>query len=348
VSLAVGGFVKTAVIADSAAETMGADFLPATLGTASPDTDGGFAIDATITRLHMDGRASTGAGDFRGYVEYDLNASNSGALGFKLRHAYGTWRTGVGTLTAGHTWSTAMDLRIIPEGLTEPTVSGAVFQRQALVRWTFPQTDGVTVHLAAEDPSGTDIFTGQTPQAPTTVPDLIGAAELDRGGFHARAGAVVRRLGVRDEGSGSRRTPTGWGVGLSGRIAVFGDDSLGASLAYGDGVGRYVLGLSTGSGAVIDPEGRIRTREAFGGVAWYRHAWSRTLRSTLGYGYAVSDVLEEQPGEAFRSSTYAYGNLMWSAVRFATFGVEYSFGRRTAKDGAHKDNNRVVLGVQVF
>lgn len=348
VSLAVGGFVKTAAIADSAAEAMGADFLPANLGTTRPDTDGNFAIDSTITRLHMDGRATTQAGAFRGYVEYDLNAANNGSLGFKLRHAYGTWRTSAGTLTAGHTWSTAMDLRILPEGLTEPTVSGAIFQRQAIARWSFPQRGGVTVHLAAEDPSGTDIFTGQTPRVRTTLPDFIGAAELDRGGFHGRVGAAVRRLDLREETSGLQRTATGWGAALSGRVTVFGHDAVAASLAWGDGLGRYVLGLSAGSGAILDPEGQIRTRQSFGGVVWYRHAWSHTLRSTLGAGYAASEVFDEQAGEAFRSSTYAYGNLMWSAARFATLGVEYSFGRRTTKDGSHLDNHRLMLGMQVF
>jgi len=349
VSLAVGGFVKTAAIADSAAETMGADMLPANLGTASQDTAGNFAIDSTITRLHMDGRADTKAGAVRAYVEYDLNATNNGALGFKLRHAYGTWRTGAGTLTAGHTWSTAMDLRILPDGLTEPTVSGAIFQRQALLRWSFPPSrGGVTVHLAVEDPSGTDIFTNQTPTSRTTVPDFIGAVELNRQRFHLRTGALVRRLELENPASGFRASTTGWGASVSALATVSGDDALGASLTYGDGQGRYLLGLASGSGAILEPDGQLRLRQGGGGLLWYRHAWTSSLRSTVGAGHAVSEVFDEQPSDAFRSSTYAYGNLMWSAMRFATFGAEYSFGRRSTKGGAHLDNHRIMLGIQVF
>ena len=348
VSLAVGGFVKAVAIADSAAEALGADMLPSTLGTTRPDTAGNFAIDSTITRLHVDGRAHTGAGDVRAYVEYDLNATNNGALGFKLRHAYGTWQTGAGTLTAGHTWSTAMDLRILPEGLTEPTLSGAIFQRQGLLRWSFPPAGGVTAHLAVEDPSGTDIFTNQTPTFRTTVPDFIGALQLDRQRFHVRAGALVRRLQLEDPASGFRATATGWGAVLSGRVRVFGDDSVAASFTYGDGSGRYLLGLSSRSGAELAPDGQLRLRQGGGGILWYQHRWTQALRSTVGGGYAVSEVFAEQPDDAFRSTTYAYGNLMWSAMRFATFGAEYSFGRRATKDGSNLDNHRVMVGIQVF
>lgn len=88
ISLAIGGFVKTAVIVDSHAEKMGADFVPATPG--SSDNNGSFSIDSTLTRLYFDARAPVPDGKVRGYIEYDMNASNNGSLGVKLRHAYGT------------------------------------------------------------------------------------------------------------------------------------------------------------------------------------------------------------------------------------------------------------------
>ena len=138
VSLAIGGFIKTVAIFDSDAENMGADFLPATLGTRRPDQDGAFSLDATLTRLHLDGRAPLTHGRVRGYVEADLNSGNDGSLGVKMRQAYGAWETDFGTLLAGHTWSTLMDLKILPEGLTEPTVSGVIFMRQPVISWSQP------------------------------------------------------------------------------------------------------------------------------------------------------------------------------------------------------------------
>lgn len=78
VSLAIGGIVKAVAIWDNNAEAMGADFLPALLGSQRADTDGAFAIDSTLTRLYMDGRAPVKNGSIRGYVEYDLNDGNNG------------------------------------------------------------------------------------------------------------------------------------------------------------------------------------------------------------------------------------------------------------------------------
>jgi hypothetical protein len=87
ISLAIGGFVVTAAIVDSHAEKMGADFVPATPG--SSDNNGSFSIDSTLARLYFDARAPVPHGKVRGYIEYDMNASNNGSLGVKLRHAYG-------------------------------------------------------------------------------------------------------------------------------------------------------------------------------------------------------------------------------------------------------------------
>ncbi|MDH4242005.1 MAG: hypothetical protein OEW48_20790, partial [Phycisphaerae bacterium] len=91
VSLAIGGFIKTVGIYDSKAEAMGANVLPATLGTKRSDEKGATSLDATLTRLFLDARAPAGSGQLRGYVEYDMNNTNDGSPGFKLRHAYGTW-----------------------------------------------------------------------------------------------------------------------------------------------------------------------------------------------------------------------------------------------------------------
>jgi hypothetical protein len=173
VSLAIGGFVKAVAIADSNAEGMGADFLPATLGTRRADTEGAFSLDSTLTRMFIDARAPLQDGSVRGYIESDLNGGNDGSLGIKMRHAYGSWATSTGTLTAGHTWSTLMDTKILPEGLTEPTVSGAIFSRQSLLRWSQPLSSDWTYHVAIEDPSSSDFS--------SSVANVVGNTSLPDG-----------------------------------------------------------------------------------------------------------------------------------------------------------------------
>lgn len=191
VSLAIGGFVKTVAIEDSNVEALGADMLPSTLGTQRPDTEGNFSIDSTLTRLFLDARAPAGNGSLRGYIEYNLNATNNGNLGFKLRQAYGSWKSRAGTLLAGHTWSTLMDLKIIPEGLTEPTVSGAIFVRQAQLRWTQGLGESAKADFAFEDPTGADVFGNPSLQPLSPFPDFIASLEYNKSGVgHVRLGGA--------------------------------------------------------------------------------------------------------------------------------------------------------------
>jgi len=349
ISLAIGGFIKTAVIYDSDAEAMGADFLPATLGTSRPDTDGAVSLDATLTRLHLDGRAPIPSGQVRGYVEYDLNAGNNGSPDFKIRHAYGTWKNDYGTLTAGHTWSTFMDLKILPEGLTEPTVSGVIFMRQAILRWSQPLSPALTLHAAIEDPNSSDVFSDETTLGHTSVPDGVLGLDYDPdGSWHLRLNGLARNIKV-DMPAGGNESETGWGLALSGHLDVYDRDKLRFSSLYGEGLGRYLLGIQSTAGSVINSaKNSLELHKNWGGMVAYEHHWTDILRSTAMGGYAKSKSLGWQADDTFESSTYASVNLMWSVYRYITLGVEYAYGRSENKDNSDLDNHRLAFGVQVY
>jgi len=349
VSLSIGGFIKTVAIADSDAEAMGADFLPATLGTKRPDQDGAFSLDATITRLHLDGRAPTDNGALRGYVEADLNNSNDGTLGLKLRHAYGTWTRGNGTLTVGHTWSTLMDLKILPEGVTEPTVSGPIFMRQPQIRWSQRLGEEWTLHAAIEDPSSSDVFSDQPMLGQTSAPDGILGIEFDQPNVgHLRLNGILRSIEVDLPGGGDD-SELGWGLALSGHVNVFDKDRLRFSGVYGQGLGRYLLGIQSTDGSAINPaNNQLDLRDNWGVQASYEHHWSPKWRSNAMFGYANSDPLGWQTGGTLKSSTYTAANLMWQVLPYLTVGFEYSYGRRDNNGDPDLDNHRVMFGVQVY
>lgn len=351
ISLRIGGFVKTVAIVDSHAERMGADFLPALLGTSRPEDDGAFSVDSTLTRLILDARAPTPAGQLQGYIEADLNDKNDGDLALNLRHAFGLWRNEYGTLLAGQTWSTLMDLKIMPEGLTEPTVSGVIFQRQPMVRWSQPLPASFKVDFALEDPNSQDLF--NQPTAPflanTRYPDVVLGLEYDQpGDWHLRLTTVARdfNINVPEEGRDDKR---GWGAAFTGHVSLLRRDRVMFSSVYGEAMGRYLLGLQSTSGGAIEPgTGEISKRDNWGGMVAYEHHWSDTWRSTAMAGYAKSDPLDWQPGDTFKSSTYASVNLMWQAMPYLNVGVEYGYGAREQKDGSDFDNHRVALGFQFF
>jgi len=216
----------------------GAILLPSSLGTRLDDTRGRFSIDATTTRLNVDARAPVGPGLLRGYIEYDLNGVNDGSLGFELRHAYGSWQSRAGIVTVGQTWSTLMDLKILPEGLTEPTVSGAIFQGQAQQRWTQPLGENLKADFPVEGPSGTDVLNQPTFQPRVTVPDFVSAIEYGRRGVgHVRLGGIVRRIQLTTPESVLGATATGWGLSMGAHLEGFGKDRLASTATYGEGPG---------------------------------------------------------------------------------------------------------------
>jgi len=349
ISMAIGGFIKTAAIEDTKAEGMGADFLPAYLGTKYPDKNGGFSVDATITRLFIDGRAPVPSGKVRGYLEWDLNSANDGTLGTRWRLAYGTWTSKYGTLLAGQNWSTFMDLKILPEGLTEPTVSGVIFNRQGQVRWSQALSPEVTYHIAIEDPNSNDFFTDQPAVGKTSIPDGILGVEYDRGGlWHLRLNGIVRRLNVTLP-DGSDEALNGWGLALTGHLYTIGKDRAVFSGVYGEALGRYLLGITSDAGAALDPAtGNLKRNRDWGGMVSYIHHWTDKLRSTGMVGHARADLQDWQPGSFFKSSTYAAANLMWRVQPYLTLGAEYGYGRRENKDGSDLDNHRIAIGIQLF
>jgi len=351
VSLRLGGFVKTVAIVDSKAERMGADFLPALLGTTRPEDDGAFSVDSTLSRIFLDARAPTEAGQLQGYIEADLNDDNDGTLALNLRHAFGLWQNEYGTLLAGQTWSTMMDLKILPEGLTEPTVSGVIFQRQPMVRWSQPLGGGFKYNLAAEDPNSADVFS--QPDNPflanTKYPDVVLGLEYDHEGeWHLRLTSVARELNVNVP-DGGRDETRAWGTALTGHISFLEKDRVMASAVYGEALGRYLLGIRSTAGGAIEPgTDMLSKRDNWGGMLALEHHWSQRWRSTVMAGYAKADPLDWQPGDTFKSSIYSSANLMWQALPYLNVGIEYAYGANELQDGSDFDNHRMALGFQFF
>lgn len=284
---------------------MGSDFIPATLATRRDYTDGAFSIDSTLTRIFIDARAPTDDGQLLGYIEWGLNATNNGAVDVKIRHACGTWVNSHGTLLAGHTWSSFMDLELIQEGLTEPAVSGVIFTRQPQIRWSQPLSSSLAVHTAIEDPGSSDVFDGSgNPELNNTMtPDIVLGAEYNHAtDWHLRVNSIVSDINV-DLPAGGADSELAWGLTLSGHINFLEHDRWVFSSIYGEGLGRYLLGIQSSTGGAIDlVNNELELRDNWGAMTAYQHFWSKTLRSTAMVGYAKSKGLDWLPQDSFESS----------------------------------------------
>lgn len=348
-SMAIGGFVKTLAIVDSDLENTGTAFLPAYLGTGGENSEGATSIDATTSRMYIEAQSKTDMGKLRAYAEMDFNDDNNGTLGPNMRHLYGQWLTDRGTLLAGQTWSTAMDLKILPEGLTEPYLSGAILQRQPQIRWSQNITDTFKYEVAVEDPTSNDATTGDSYRDTTRYPDLIGAAEWNWGRkAHIRVSGLVREIRATGQ-DGSTAEELAGGISFGAHYEFENSDRITASASFGEGIGRYMLGLPGGQAGFINVEdGDLDLNQATGALITYKRAWDDHLRSYFSFGHAWVDDQDWQDADSFDSSSFGIANLLWSPRDYITLGVELQYGRRENKDGRDFDNTRVLFGIQLF
>lgn len=344
VSFGIGGFIKALAFHDTKAEGREAVFLPVLLGgIGRDDEDGTTSLTAELSRLNFDARATVGETKIRGYVEFDF----SGDL-FKFRHGYLSWKGAWGEVLAGKTWSTLMDLQSVPDGLGEPTVSGLIFTRQALFRYTRPLSKGVSVAVAIEDSASSDVQAAEPVLTRNAYPDLVASLGANGKAGHLQVAGVVRSLEF-DPNNAPGDSATGYGVSVGAHVNLGARDRVYGQFSHGEGLGRYLVGIAPAAGAFIDVEARsITPRQNTGGLIGVRHQWSGACRSSLAYSYAQAENDPRQPPGAFRESSFTLGNLMCKANRFLTVGVEVDYGTRGNRDGSDRDNLRLMFGMQLF
>ena len=341
VQLAIGGFIKTVAYSDSHYEKDDPFFFPSLLGLGRDDENGQFAMSAVLSRIYLDARTYTGKGQLRGYIEMDFRND------ITLRHAYMDWDGKYGQLKIGRYWSTFMDLQALTEGVTEPLVSGASLARQEQVRYTKYWNESLTFAIAAEDPSNNDILTSRSPK--TSVPDVISTLKIELPNKnHIQLGALYRQIDINSYLTSESKV-TGWGTSVSGRINLTSVDSIVYGVAYGDGIGRYLLGLDPFSGAYVDPESSdLKSREGKGAYISHAHHWSKDIRTNIMYGEAHAENIDFFLPETFISSKYFASNIFYEATPYLVFGLEYAWGSRENAGDNSLDNQRVTLGAQLF
>jgi hypothetical protein len=343
VSLGIIGFAKGLAIYDSKAEGREAIFAPSTLGALGrDDLDGGTTLSAEMSTVAFDARAPLASGRVRAYVHFDFQRG-----GFNLREAYLTWSGHWGEILAGRNWTTIFDMQTIGEGVSEPVLAGALLTQQAMFR--YKQTFGprITVQLAAEDPSSSDVTAPTTVVTRTAWPDAIGTIAYGTAAAHLQIGGIVRQLEY-DPNDGPGASDTGGGIQISGHFQK-GRERVTGGFVTGNGLGRYLIGLTATDGAFvgIDPP-QLVTRTNRGGYVAFRHRWNDRYRSWFAWGKASTETIEQQGPNALANSSIFLANVFYKANRFTTVGLEYEYGRRENRDGSVLDNQRVMLGIQVF
>jgi hypothetical protein len=264
----------------------------------------------------------------------------------RLRIAYGEYvsdQMGIGLL-GGQAYSTALDLRAVPETLDFAMPAGLWQTRQPLFRFTSALVQNTIFEAALETPENVVYIESDKL---TRWPDLSIAGTLLTGGSyfkHLRISGLIRDLRAEDV-SGNEDSALGWAVGGSTKIdlPILGPrDNFKFNIHYGDGYGTQIKG-GPFEGAFNPVTSSLETIGIFGFYTGLQHFWSDRFRSNFVYGYVDPDNPEFLDDDTLESTNYAAANLVWSPFDSVTLGVEYLWGRRENKDGDAGTTNRLLF-----
>jgi hypothetical protein len=347
------------------------------------DLQGGdVGMTARFSRIGLDTRTPTHVGTLETRIEGDFGGgpASSNNLVFRLRQAWGelgTSRFRVLVGQANSLWNEGMF-----EVLNDSTNLNQSFVRQTQLRLTGDLGGGWTGQLSVEAPdtqytSVAGIFTpdsslnGGASPAFNSLPDFLGRLSYRASGFEFDARGLVRQLSIRTDGTQAappavKENTLGWGVAAHVRIPMrWFSDSLNADQLvgmgyYGEGIGRYFAGNSSGQDLLSNiglPSALVSYQQdaipTYGATVAYRRFWTPELRSTFAYSYARQDypayASNFVPGSASAISLnsemqQAIVNLIWSpfaVVRNGTVdtgwldaGFEYIYSKRDVFGGS--------------
>lgn len=330
-TISFGGFVKADLIYGSGGDgTINAYSIgrPRAFASAAASdvSDWKSGFTARESRLSIGAKTEDVAGhDLTAYLEMDFNqaadadgnevVSNSYAP--RLRQAYGSWNG----WDFGQTYTTFSDLAAMPEILNQGKQAAFIYVMQPMLRYNMAVPGGKLM-VALENPE--DGF-GSTSYDDQSYPDLTARYQI-RGhyGFYS-VSAVLRHL----EDNDADQTKMAAAVSLSARIPTVGKDDLRLQYSYG-ALGRY-MGLFTYPDIDLGARaaGEVEPLNVYGATVSYRHFWQPAWRSSLTVSHTeIVDDLEFSPKGTlsyFDSSTSVHANLLWSAHRNLTLGIEYAY-----------------------
>lgn len=331
----LGGYIKVDLIHDFDEIGSTDSFDPRTIPTDDESNPGmNTRIHARQTRLNLDVRGPTTAGDVRLYVEGDFYGEGSA---FRLRHAYGV----LGGLLAGQTWTTFMD-EDMPETLDFESPIAFPQIRQAMVRYRENLgTGGSYWAVAVEDPASKVIEPAAPGEVEEATPDLTGRLRWENDAGHVQLGlfAGTARYDLDTEPADMVAL---WGANVSTKLNVVGRDHFFLQGTYGPGVGRYRGGIT----AAPDANGNLEPVDVLAFMVAYQHQWSDEWRSTFTYSWGEGDLPAGVPNDSTEVLEYAAANLIWQFSDRAWAGVEYLFGAREDIDDSRGEANRLQFSIR--
>ncbi|WP_018983829.1 DcaP family trimeric outer membrane transporter [Salinimonas chungwhensis] len=348
------GYIKTdALISDYsdgtlASGSIGREFyIPSLTPVGGPDEDVQFDAHIRQSRFRFTTETpADGNETIKGVLELDFLVTDGGNERIsssylpRVRHAYIQYKNWL----VGQTWTTFMDVSILPETLDFIGVTdGITFNRQTMLRYT---NGGLQIALENPETTVTPFGgAGRIVADDNSVPDLIAAYTMQDDWGHVKVAGLVRQLSYND-GALIDDDETGYGIAISSKINLGSGDDIRMMFNTGVGMGRY-SSLNTANGVVITQDNQLETIDSYGYSLAYRHMWSERARSSVTFSALNVDNDTALTGMGVTESTYSTRvNYLYSPTSAITVGAEYTFAKREIEAGLEGDMNRIQISAK--
>lgn len=260
----------------------------------------------------------------------DGNEVLSNSNGIRIRIAW----VQLGNWGAGQNWSSFIIYPSVPEqNNASALVGNGSPLRQGAFRYT---SHGFTVSL--ENPE-TTLDSGNSPTGSDRAPDVM--LRYDVKGDRV-SGAIVGVVRDLTDSTGDS-TDMGYGISLGGAISLTAKDQIKLVASKG-AIGRF-----TSAGLFPDaettPDGDIRALDVLALNVGIEHAWTRTVRSSVQYGYSEADNHYGSEASSKKGSSVMFSSF-WNPYPQTRVGFDISRTKRETEGGEEGDLTRVQFAVR--
>ena len=309
-------------------------------------------MDATTSRIFTKAVVnSPKLGPVLAYVDMDFRGGAQFSYVPRLRSAY----VSLLGFTAGRDVTTFCDLQAAPTTVDFQGPNAYNFNFATMLRYEHSLLqDHLTLGLALEMPVVSGTYGENFLPISQRVPDIPMYVEYSWGRecrSHVRASAVLRNMYLHNVVKGENTSLFGWGVQLSGRMAVCDMVTLFFNGIYGKGITPYIQDL-TGSGLDFTPNPKdatqIQTTPMWAVQGAAQVDIIPSLLSVSG-GYSVARVDKENgfySADEYRRGTYIFGNVFYHVTDNFTLAAEYLYGGRKNMDTMKGSANRISIMMQ--
>lgn len=333
-------------------------------GTAAARQEGRFVELARNTRIDIELHTKTEGGEVKFFLETDFqggnttgNSSGSNSTEPRLRLAYGSYNG----FTLGQAWTLWEDRATIPSSVDINTAIGQQNGLRTIVaqyQYDFDKEQRNTLAIGIEDPFNDNYSTFSDKEAyitaglndptnnVTKLPDITfkyahnaewGRVTFAGVGRYLEANtagiAVATNSGVTEAVHAST---LGWGFTTGAKVLTgIGEDNMQIRLTGGNGIGRYLQGISPPS-ALVDAHGKLHDQGEAGMDIGYQHWFAHNVASNLIFGiekvFYDNDLISAANRVALQNKIYEGEiNVFWYVNPYVAIAPAYIFANTSVE-----------------